>query len=478
MLQSKLHGQMEDLHSALGEHGEDEDEDEDEEDEMDEQVAVAPVPGDRSASTAVMVNTKDTRGGKPQRVVIDRKNIKNYPSSDGWKEVSPGMREETMAEDKGKSGYNKFKQAWRAKHGDKKPVPGYDSKEYTQHIYQQNDKKRSVAEGIDALKTAASMAKDYIITAEVDGKTKKFRVRGVTGERSAKEKFLKHASMAKIIDVKAESVDFDSNSSNLDEAAAPSIDAINKALGSTTDSKQGLAALMKAFKVDEKGAKAMMKKALGEEVDLDEGWDDMMKMVQAKAKEKGTGNFDKKKVSTGTVYTRKTNKDGTSKGAVNEKLHPNQKKLDVDGDGKIEKSDFEKLRKGKKPGTTGKAEQIDTQPKMNEGTQGVAEGKTGAAPGWMLRADPELAKKIKANKELAKKRRESYGDPSKGISAKKEEIDFLDELLEGSEMTDDEMKKREKIVKSMKKKTADFKSRYGDRWKSVMYATATKMANK
>lgn len=45
-----------------------------------------------------------------------------------------------------------------------------------------------------------------------------------------------------------------------------------------------------------------------------EGWDDMMKMVKDKEKEKGTGNFDKKKVSTGTVFTRKANKDGTSKG--------------------------------------------------------------------------------------------------------------------------------------------------------------------
>lgn len=45
-----------------------------------------------------------------------------------------------------------------------------------------------------------------------------------------------------------------------------------------------------------------------------EGWDDMLKAVKDKQKEKGTGNFDKKKVSTGTVFTRKTNKDGTSKG--------------------------------------------------------------------------------------------------------------------------------------------------------------------
>lgn len=43
-------------------------------------------------------------------------------------------------------------------------------------------------------------------------------------------------------------------------------------------------------------------------------------------------------------------------------------------------------------------------------------------------------------------------------------------------MTDSQMKKREEIVKSMKDKTSDFKDRYGDKWKEVMYATATKQA--
>jgi hypothetical protein len=46
------------------------------------------------------------------------------------------------------------------------------------------------------------------------------------------------------------------------------------------------------------------------------------------------------------------------------------------------------------------------------------------------------------------------------------------------EMSDAEMKKREDLVKGMKKNKADFQKRYGDRWKSVMYATATKNAMK
>ena len=44
------------------------------------------------------------------------------------------------------------------------------------------------------------------------------------------------------------------------------------------------------------------------------------------------------------------------------------------------------------------------------------------------------------------------------------------------EMTDAEIKKREEIVLSLKKKKKDFQDRYGDDWENVMYATATKMA--
>ena len=40
------------------------------------------------------------------------------------------------------------------------------------------------------------------------------------------------------------------------------------------------------------------------------------------------------------------------------------------------------------------------------------------------------------------------------------------------------MKRREEIVKELKKKSADFESRYGDKADAVMYATATKMAMK
>ena len=58
--------------------------------------------------------------------------------------------------------------------------------------------------------------------------------------------------------------------------------------------------------------------------------------------------------------------------------------------------------------------------------------------------------------------------------AVKEEVEQLDER----ELTKGETKEKERIVKGMKKSLSGFKQRYGDRAKSVMYATATKAAKK
>jgi hypothetical protein len=51
-----------------------------------------------------------------------------------------------------------------------------------------------------------------------------------------------------------------------------------------------------------------------------------------------------------------------------------------------------------------------------------------------------------------------------------------DDDLDEATLTDTEKKKREHIVTGMKKSEADLKARYGDKWKSLMYATATKHA--
>lgn len=74
-------------------------------------------------------------------------------------------------------------------------------------------------------------------------------------------------------------------------------------------------------------------------------------------------------------------------------------------------------------------------------------------------AGKAVAKKVKSDIETTKK------------ALKKEEIE-----LEEKTLTSAETKKKEQIVKSMKKGLSGFKSRYGDRAKEVMYATATKRA--
>lgn len=65
-----------------------------------------------------------------------------------------------------------------------------------------------------------------------------------------------------------------------------------------------------------------------------------------------------------------------------------------------------------------------------------------------------------------------------GRAAKKLAFGKVSEAIEliEEEMTDAQMAKRERIVKSMKKKSATFEKRYGEKAKDVMYATATKMA--
>ena len=80
----------------------------------------------------------------------------------------------------------------------------------------------------------------------------------------------------------------------------------------------------------------------------------------------------------------------------------------------------------------------------------------------------------RANVKLAKAKvayKDANRDPTGPSSPDKKKVSMED-------MTDAQMKRREEIVKELKKKSADFESRYGDKADAVMYATATKMAMK
>ena len=63
-----------------------------------------------------------------------------------------------------------------------------------------------------------------------------------------------------------------------------------------------------------------------------------------------------------------------------------------------------------------------------------------------------------------------------GLSRVEDRLKKEDVELEERSLTEPEMKKKEEIVKSMKKNMKGFKERYGERGKSVAYATATKIA--
>jgi len=79
----------------------------------------------------------------------------------------------------------------------------------------------------------------------------------------------------------------------------------------------------------------------------------------------------------------------------------------------------------------------------------------------------------KASFEGKKKQPKIAAGKTTGVKEMPESVE-----LEERELSTGEAKKKEEYVKGMKKGLSGFKERYGDRAKSVMYATATKMAKK
>ena len=87
----------------------------------------------------------------------------------------------------------------------------------------------------------------------------------------------------------------------------------------------------------------------------------------------------------------------------------------------------------------------------------------------------------KLNKEEALDEKCWKGYTAKGLKKKGNRmvpncVPVGEEAIEERSLSKGEEKDKEKYVKGMKKSAKDFKARYGDDYKSVMYATATKMA--
>ena len=200
------------------------------------------------------------------------------------------------------------------------------------------------------------------------------------------------------------------------------------------------------------------------------------------AKEAGKKDF----IFSGKKYVVKDELDKVNPKAAAKKFD-DRKDKDIDNDGDVDSSDkyLHKKRQAIGKAMKGKKEPVDTKPKMAEEVE-VEEG--------MLKVSDFDGKKHaeKAGLKVKMGASSPFGGASATLSGPDDKLikyavqhlggsgktlkDVQKSLNEG--MTDAQMKKREEIVMSLKKKMPEFEDKYGDKAKDVMYATATKIAMK
>ena len=162
--------------------------------------------------------------------------------------------------------------------------------------------------------------------------------------------------------------------------------------------------------------RAMMAKEKEKKTSMKEGWDDMIKhnrkMQDNDPKKTSTKTYhDIKKVSTGTVYTKQFDADGTSKGSGDDAAKKAEGAVKR-GRGRPKKDKFAEAVEFLMDLTE---EQFDTV--VEEGLDSFVdsfldegyEGKGNHKPGWMLRADPELKKKFDDKKAKYDAMRKALG---------------------------------------------------------------------
>ena len=169
---------------------------------------------------------------------------------------------------------------------------------------------------------------------------------------------------------------------------------------------------------------------------------------------------------------------------MGEQLKGQQHQIDKNKNNKIDAHDFAILRGEKK---AVKKEEVE---QKEENFMTFSE-MLAAYKEYGLAVIAEEPTEDEFNDEIKKTQAKSEGKEKADVAkasvqaVKQEEIEVLDaDVINGVEevtidersMTKPEMKKREDIVKGMKKKMSGFKERYGDRAKNVMYATATRIA--
>ena len=168
---------------------------------------------------------------------------------------------------------------------------------------------------------------------------------------------------------------------------------------------------------------------------------------------------------------------------LEEELKGQQHKIDANKNNKIDAHDFKLLRAKKEV----KKEEVEQEEEksMTFSEMMAAYKEHGLA---VIAEEPT---EEEFNAEIKKAQAKSEGKEKADVAAaavqavKQEEIEVLDaNVINGVEevtidertLSKPEAKKKEEIVKSMKKKMSGFKERYGERAKQVAYATATKIA--
>jgi len=222
-----------------------------------------------------------------------------------------------------------------------------------------------------------------------------------------------------------------------------------------------------------------------EEVELQEGIEDRLEAARAKAKAAGKTINPPKKAVASTV--RKV--AGKAYGGAAQVDKPDDE--DEEGEKPVKRG------RGRPKGSTGRSfksklykesfselmddlknggvkslyenvvfeEIIEEEPDNEQFTKEVEQQKKKAAG---TAGEDEKAKVAKASVQAVK---------NEGVEVEMFDADGVNGVqIEERELTPDETKKKEEVVKSMKKKMAGFKERYGNRAKEVMYATATKVA--
>lgn len=115
--------------------------------------------------------------------------------------------------------------------------------------------------------------------------------------------------------------------------------------------------------------------------------------------------------------------------------------------------------------------------KVEEETEQIDELNKSTLGNYVKRANNQAIIKSLANPKNDSDDMKTIAKREKGINLATSKLAKEEtEQVEERSLTEPEMKKKEEIVKSMKKGLAGFKARYGDRAKEVMYATATKQA--